>query len=49
MRRLQSDDISLIMEIPPNFGRDLRKGQPPEVSADVDGADDFRGEPSRST
>ena len=32
------------MEIPPRFGHDLRKGAPPEVSADVDGANTFRGE-----
>ncbi len=44
LRRLQSDDISLILEIPPNFGRDLRKGSEPEVLAQVDGANTFRGE-----
>ncbi|MGZ9110872.1 MAG: ribosome-associated ATPase/putative transporter RbbA [Rhodoplanes sp.] len=44
LHRLQSDDISLLLEIPPRFGHDLRKGAPPEVSADVDGANTFRGE-----
>jgi ribosome-dependent ATPase len=44
LKRLQSDDISLIIEIPPNFGMELRKGSQPEVSADVDGANTFRGE-----
>ena len=38
--RLQSDDISLVLEIPPSFGSDLRRGSGPEVMAQVDGADD---------
>ena len=44
LHRLQSDDISLVLEIPPNFGRDLRKASIPEVLAEVDGANTFRGE-----
>lgn len=44
LRRLQSDDISLVVEIPPSFGRDLRKGLRPEVLAQIDGANTFRGE-----
>jgi ribosome-dependent ATPase len=44
LQRLQSDDISLVVEIPPSFGRDLRKGLRPEVLAQVDGANTFRGE-----
>ena len=44
LRRLQSDDISLVLEIPPNFGRDFRRGSRPEVLAQVDGAMTFRGE-----
>ena len=44
LQRLQSDDISLILEIPPNFGRDLRRGSGPEVLAQVDGANTFRAE-----
>ncbi len=44
LERLQSDDISLVLEIPPNFGRDVRKGSKPDVSAQVDGANPFRGE-----
>ena len=43
-KRLQANDISLAIEIPPNFGRDLRRGGAPEVSARVDGAMPFRGE-----
>ncbi|QGM97552.1 ribosome-associated ATPase/putative transporter RbbA [Methylocystis parvus] len=44
LRRLQSDDISLVVEIPPTFGRDLLRNARPEVSAQVDGANTFRGE-----
>jgi ribosome-dependent ATPase len=44
LHRMQSDSISLVLEIPPNFGRDLRKASIPEVLAEVDGADTFRGE-----
>ncbi len=45
LARMQSDAISLILEMPPNFGRDLIKGStPPDVLAKVDGADPFRGE-----
>src|SRR5262245_30163029 len=44
LERLQSDDVSLVIEIPPNFGRDLRRGDGPEVMAEVDGAMTFRGE-----
>ena len=44
LKRLQSDDISLILEIPPSFGRDFRRGNEPEVLAQVDGAITFRGE-----
>jgi ribosome-dependent ATPase len=44
LHRMQSDSISLVLEIPPNFGRDLRKASIPEVQAEVDGADTFRGE-----
>src|SRR5690606_16664820 len=44
LHRLQSDSISLLLEVPPNFGRNFRKGIPVEVLAQVDGADTFRGE-----
>jgi ribosome-dependent ATPase len=44
LHRMQSDSISLVLEIPPNFGRDLRKASIPEVLAEADGADTFRGE-----
>ncbi|WP_050985984.1 ribosome-associated ATPase/putative transporter RbbA [Schlesneria paludicola] len=44
LTRLQADDVSMVLEIPPNFGRDFRKGYGPEVFAQVDGANTFRGE-----
>jgi len=44
LERLQADDISIILEMPPNFGRDLRRGSQPEVLAQVDGANTFRAE-----
>jgi ribosome-dependent ATPase len=44
LRRLQSDDVSVVLEIPPNFGRDFRKAAGPEILAEVDGAMTFRGD-----
>lgn len=44
LKRLQSDDISFYLEMPSNFGRDLRKGSKPDVLAHVDGANPFRAE-----
>ena len=44
LKRLQSDDVSLVVEIPPNFGRNERRGSNPEVFANVDGAMPFRSE-----
>ena len=44
LERLQSDDVSVVLEIPPNFGRDFRRGSGPEVMAQVDGAMTFRGD-----
>jgi ribosome-dependent ATPase len=44
LKRLQSDDVSLVIEVPPDFGRELRRGAGPEVLAQVDGAMTFRGE-----
>ncbi|CAM5766641.1 Ribosome-associated ATPase [Labrys miyagiensis] len=45
--RMQSGDIRAGIEIPPNFGRDLRKGVPTSVAAWVDGAMPFRAETIR--
>jgi ribosome-dependent ATPase len=44
LERLQSDDISVVLEIPPSFGRNFRKGSGPDVLAQVDGAMTFRGD-----
>jgi ribosome-dependent ATPase len=44
LERLQADDVTAIVEIPPSFGRDLRRGSAPEILAQVDGANPFRGE-----
>jgi ribosome-dependent ATPase len=43
-RRMKSNDISLAIEIPPQFGRDLLSGAEPEVSGTIDGANPFRAE-----
>ncbi|MFG0265321.1 MAG: ribosome-associated ATPase/putative transporter RbbA [Rhodopirellula sp. JB055] len=42
--RLVSGDVSLAIEIPPDYGRQLLRGDAPEVSAWVDGAMPFRAE-----
>jgi len=41
-QRLKSNDITLAIEIPPGFGRDLKKGETPSVSAWIDGANTTR-------
>lgn len=43
-RRLASGAVSLVVEIPPDFGRKLRAGEHTEVMATVDGAIPFKGE-----
>ena len=43
-RRLTAGDVSLVVELPPDFGRKLRAGEPTEVLATVDGAIPFKGE-----
>ncbi len=44
LHRLQADDVSLVLEMPPRFGMDLRRGLQPQVLAEVDAAMTFRGE-----
>jgi ribosome-dependent ATPase len=44
LKRLQADDVSVVLEVPPRFGRDFRRGSGPEVLAQVDGAMTFRGD-----
>ncbi|MDC7827401.1 ribosome-associated ATPase/putative transporter RbbA [Pseudomonas sp. BLCC-B13] len=43
-RRLRSGDINLAVEIPPNFGRDLKRGAVPEVAFWIDGATPIRAD-----
>jgi ribosome-dependent ATPase len=43
-QRLRANDISLAIELPTLFGRDLKRNSAPEVSAVVDGANPFRAE-----
>jgi ribosome-dependent ATPase len=42
--RLKSGKASATIEIPPGFGRDIKKGEPTEVSVWIDGAMPFRAE-----
>jgi ribosome-dependent ATPase len=46
-RRLQSGNITAAIEIPPSFGRDIKKGIPTSVGAWIDGAMPFRAETIR--
>jgi ribosome-dependent ATPase len=45
--RLRSGDIKAAVEIPPGFGRDIKRGRPAFVGAWVDGAMPFRAETIR--
>ena len=45
--QLRAGRIKLAIEIPPGFGRDLRRGRSPEVAVWLDGAMPFRAETSR--
>jgi ribosome-dependent ATPase len=42
--RLKSGAVSATVEIPPGFGRDIKRGRPTEVSVWIDGAMPFRAE-----
>ncbi|WP_303784574.1 ribosome-associated ATPase/putative transporter RbbA [Azovibrio restrictus] len=46
-RRMRKGELSLALEIPPGFGRDLRSGRKPQVGVWVDGAMPYRGETIR--
>ncbi|MBL8709058.1 MAG: ribosome-associated ATPase/putative transporter RbbA [Rhodospirillaceae bacterium] len=46
-RRLRSGDVQVAIEIPPNFGHDLRLGQRPQIGVFIDGSFPFRGETAR--
>ncbi|MBB4954909.1 ribosome-dependent ATPase [Agrobacterium vitis] len=45
--RLQSGELSVAVEIPPDFGRDLERDTTPEVSVWLDAAMPFRAETAR--
>jgi ribosome-dependent ATPase len=46
-RRLKNGDISASIEIPPNFGVDVKRGRPAFVAAWIDGAMPFRAQTIR--
>ncbi|HVP09151.1 MAG TPA: ribosome-associated ATPase/putative transporter RbbA [Burkholderiales bacterium] len=43
-RRMRTGELSLAVEIPPGFGRDLQGGRRPQIGVWVDGAMPLRGE-----
>lgn len=43
-RRMRSGEISVAIEIPPNFGRQLKRNRTPEIVVWIDGAMPFRAE-----
>ena len=45
--RLRSGTLQIALEIPPDFGRDLKRGRQPAVGVWLDGAMPFRAETSR--
>jgi ribosome-dependent ATPase len=47
-RRMRSGDLSMAVEIPPGFGRDVERGRPVQVGIWIDGAQPNRGETIRS-
>jgi ribosome-dependent ATPase len=46
-RRMRSGELSLALEIPPNFARDLARGRTVEIGAWLDGAMPMRAETAR--
>ncbi len=42
--RMKDGKLSVAIEIPPNFGKDLMQGRKPEIAAWIDGAMPYRGE-----
>ncbi len=46
-RRMQSGEVTLAIEIPPGFARDIARGRPAEVAAWIDGAMPSRGQTIR--
>lgn len=46
-RRMRDAELSLAIEVPPHFGRDLKRGRSPEIGMWIDGAMPFRAETIR--
>jgi ribosome-dependent ATPase len=46
-RRMRTGELALAVEIPPGFGRDVKRGRAPAIAVWVDGAMPFRGETIR--
>ncbi|HPN72582.1 MAG TPA: ribosome-associated ATPase/putative transporter RbbA [Candidatus Omnitrophota bacterium] len=44
LQKLREDKVSVVIEMPPNFGKDLRRARQVQVLAEVDAAMTFRGE-----
>ncbi|GAB0110516.1 ribosome-associated ATPase/putative transporter RbbA [Pseudoalteromonas distincta] len=43
-KRMQSGELSVAVEIPPNFGRKIKRGRQPEIVVWIDGSMPFRAE-----
>lgn len=41
LKSLQADQVSLVLEIGPGFGRDVERGSPADISAQADGANTY--------
>ncbi|MBR0672264.1 ribosome-associated ATPase/putative transporter RbbA [Neoroseomonas soli] len=46
-RRMQAGEVTLAIEIPPGFGRDVARGRPVQIAAWIDGAMPSRGQTIR--
>ena len=44
LARMKDGTVSLALEIPPDFGKNLRRSRPTEIAATIDGAMPFRAE-----
>lgn len=47
LKRLRADKVAAVVEIPPNFSRNLSRSNTPDVFAQIDGANPFRAETVR--
>lgn len=47
-RLLQQGDLKVVIEMPPGFGKDLKRGRAPEVAVWIDGTLPFRAEVARA-